>query len=425
MALRIPPFLPPYVVLFLVIAYAVVALWLSLARLDAIAHLSDSTTQNAAATHDLEALLHAVNDIETGGRGFALTADDSYLEPFERGRRQVPTLLSALRDKLRGDASELALIEALVPLIAERTTISAAGIEKKRSAPDQPYEMAFGRRGKETSEGIRTIVAQLAVRKQEQFAQVQQTLIRTMNEARRDLYVMAGVTLLLVMSLFMAVRRLKAFIPVAPNARSAGKVAVGHAAAVSERDAGLRTYLRDAMLRAQVAAAAAPADSDEREQLLSLIAAMESTRKEHHRIVSERNQLPHEEGNIVELLALLGEIYSRPDRLTIKATIDRSIAVADTRKTFLVFRSAEWALEAIMLRKRAGEVTLQFTADGDNASLRIHALTDNPELPIALTPKESEEANALQQDVTALRGTFIVGDGPTGMSLTLTIPVTS
>ena len=419
---RIPPLLPPYLVLFLVIAYAVAALWLGLTRLDGIARLTESTTQNAMATRDLEALLNAVNDIETAGRGFALTADESYVEPFERGRRQVPVLLSALRDKLRDDPSDLALIEALVPLIAERTTISATGIEKKRGAPDQPYPMAFGRRGKETSEGIRLIVTQLETRTQDELARVRQTLAHAMVEARRDLYVMAGVTLLLVMSLFMAVRRLRSFIPIA-TARLRGTVPIEPAAMPEERDAGLRTYLRDAMLRAQVAAAAAPAESSEREQLLSLVAGMEKMRNDHRKIVRERNPQPNEEPGIVQHLARLGAMYSRPERLTIRSTIDQSIAIADARKQFLVFRSAEWALEAIMLRKRTGEVTLQLNSDGDNLSLRVHALTDHPEAAIGLTPKESEEASVLQLDVASLAGTFVVGDGPTGIFLELRLPL--
>ena len=77
---------------------------------------------------------------------------------------------------MRDDTVELGLIEELVSLIAERTTITLAGIERKRIAPDQPYEMAFGRRGKESSEEIRRIVATLEAREQDEIGQVRQTL---------------------------------------------------------------------------------------------------------------------------------------------------------------------------------------------------------------------------------------------------------
>jgi len=135
MRIRIPPLLPPYIVLALVITYAVGSLWLGLARIDAITQLTEAAAENAATAKDLNDLLAAVNDIENAGRGYALTADESYLEPFERGRRRVPALLSELRDKMRDDKVELALIEDLVSLIAERTTITVTGIERKRNAP--------------------------------------------------------------------------------------------------------------------------------------------------------------------------------------------------------------------------------------------------------------------------------------------------
>ena len=204
MRFRIPPFFPPYAVLMLVIAYAVGSLWLGLSRQDAITALTDATARNAATVHDLKALLAAVNDIETAGRGFALTADESYLETFERGRQRIPGLLSDLRDRMRDDAVELGLVEELVSLIAERTMITVAGIERKRSAPAQPYEMQFGGRGNATSEEIRTIVGTLEARELDELRQVRETLARNMAAARVDLYLMAGVTLLLVMSLFMA-----------------------------------------------------------------------------------------------------------------------------------------------------------------------------------------------------------------------------
>ena len=423
MRFRIPPFLPPYAVLFLVVAYAVGSLWLGLARLDSIAQLRESATQNAASMHDLQALLTAVNDIETAGRGFALTADESYLAPFERGRRRVPILLSALRDKMRDDASELALIEKLVPLIAERSMITAAGIERKRSEPDQRYEMAFGRRGNESSEEIRTVVASLEAREEDQLAHSRQTLVRTMDEARRDLYVMAAVTLLLVISLFMAVRRLRSFIPIAPRATSDSMVEIPPEALRIAKDASVGMLLRDAILRTRLAAAAAPAESSESKHLLSLTVALEQALNSHGRIAGEPNQMPREEGSIAEAMALLGHTYSRADGLTVKTTIDRSARVVDAQKSYLMFRSAEWGLEAITLRKRTGDVTLEFTTSENRIFLRIRALTDNPELPMTLSPKESEEAGALRQGVAALSGTFVVGEGPTGFSLVVTVPV--
>ncbi|MCP6769917.1 hypothetical protein NL529_34225, partial [Klebsiella pneumoniae] len=76
--------------------------------------------------------------------------------------------------------------------------ITVAGIERKRAAPDKPYEMSFGRRGKESTDAIRGVIATLGAREQDELAQLRATLARTLDSARGDLYVAAGVTLLLV-----------------------------------------------------------------------------------------------------------------------------------------------------------------------------------------------------------------------------------
>ena len=420
MRFRVPPFLPPYAVLLLVAAYAIGALWLGLARVEAITQLSDAASQNAETAKDLKDLLAAVTDIETSGRGYALTADDTYLEPFERARRRVPLLLSDLRDRMRDDKVELALIEDLVSLIAERTTITVTGIERKRAAPDKPYEMAFGRRGKETTDEIRTIVATLESRERDELTQLRNTLARTLDEARGDLYVAAGVTLLLVICLFLAVRRLRSFMP--PPLVSGPGRDVAIAAPASPWQATPSSAL-DCATPSCARAWPEPRHPTTRAPASTSARSLTPSSAPWRHIPALDDDPAHPEPlTVVQALAALAQVYSVSDGLTIRTTIDRAIRAADEQKAFLILRSAEWALEAITRRKRAGEVTLSFTAGDDRLSLRIVGLTDNPKSPVTLTPRESEEANALRRGVLAIAGAFSADEGPTGFSLTLTLP---
>ena len=136
MRLSIPPLLPPYGLLVLVLAYAFGSLWLGLARLDDIARMAVSTTKSGATLDDLQALREAVNDIEAAGPA-SVRARSTRLRQVSSGvASRVPALLAALRDKMRDDATELALLEELVPMIAERTTLAASSIERTRSATD-------------------------------------------------------------------------------------------------------------------------------------------------------------------------------------------------------------------------------------------------------------------------------------------------
>lgn len=420
MRFRIPPFLPPYTILLLVVTYAVCALWLGLARVEAITRLSDASSQNTETVTDLKNLLAAITDIETAGRGYALTADDSYLEPFDRARRRVPDLLSGLRDKMRDDKVELGLIEDLVSLIAERTTITVTGVERKRAAPDKPYERTFGRRGKETTDEIRTIISTLESREQDELSQLRTELARTLDAARGDLYVAAGVTLFLVVCVFLAVRRLRSFMP--PPVSGPGRsVEIAAPASSMAGEVELEARLRDALLRARLAGGEHAADSGAAKHQRSLVGALEQALAAYGDVQESDPDHP-EPPSVAQSLTAIGQAYSTPAGLTVRMTIDRTIRVANPQKAFLILRSAEWALEAITRRKRAGEVTLSFTASGDGASLRILGLTDSSGAPVTLTPRESEEASALRQGVAAVAGTFTADEGPTGFSLTVTIP---
>jgi hypothetical protein len=275
--------------------------------------------------------------------------------------------------------------------------------------------------GKDTSGRIRAIITSLEVREHAALEQDRTARLRNVEKARRDLYFMAAVTLLLVASLFLAVRRLRSFIPVTQRAHGKAPATAAAGQAPAPGDAGVQTLLRDAMLRTRIALAAAAPESSLRLHQQSLLEAIEQALRARASAFDD-DPAPSDTDGFARTMAVLVQTYSRPDGIAIKATIDRAAATGDRHKAFLVFRAAEWALEAITVRKRFGRVTLELTSAADRIYLRIHALTDEPELAVALTPKEREEADVLRQSATALGGAFVVGEGPTGFSLTLTLP---
>lgn len=265
------------------------------------------------------------------------------------------------------------------------------------------------------------IIASLRSHELEELDKGRATRLRTIDAARRDLYMMAGVTMLLVGALFLTLRRLRSFIVVIPN--HGDKVALAMAADDATKDAGVGTLLRDALLRLQFAAADSRADMDPDGHLRSLREAVERALEAHAAAYGDDRL--HARKSLAEALAILVQAYSRADGLAIKAQLDQRARTQDPQTAFLIFRSAEWALEAIALRKRAGDVALELTASEDRIFLRVHTLIDNPRLAVTLTRKESEEANALRQGAIAAGGTFSIGEGPTGLSLMLTAPTAS
>jgi CHASE3 domain sensor protein len=415
---RLPPFLPAYALLCLVIAYAAGSLWLGLARLDAIVRFSESTAQSATMMRALESLQSAVSEVDSAGRGYALSGDEAYLQSFERGRRRIPPLLAQLRDGMRDDTAKLAMIEGLVPLIAEHTTLSASTIERRRSTPDAPYETASDHRGKESADEIRITVEAIEARERDRLTRDNETLAVSIRDARRDLYLMTVLTLLLALALFRAVKRLKAFLPFLPSDRTLAAASAASATPPAS-DAGIGMLLRDAALRIHLALSATPGDSAKAAHLRALQSTTERALVENAEIAGERPPSRSDADSVPMALSMLARAYSRPAGVMVKATIDQNVRIDDPQKAFLLLRSAEWALEAIAPRKHAGEVSLQFTGHREDIFLRVSALADQPDVPITLTPREAEEAGVLQRAIASLSGTLVVQESSTGLALSV------
>src|SRR5512143_3346785 len=412
---RIPPLLPTYVLLVLVVVFAVGSLWVGLGQLDTIERLAESRAESAATVQELQSLASTINDIVTSAQGYARNGASENLDLFERARRAVPTQLTRLRDRMRDSPSELALVEHLVPLIARTTTLADAAIERLRAAPaSEAAEAPAAYR--DSVEAIRAIIANLESREQDDLAHDGRALTAALSSAQILQFALAGLSVLLVGLLFVAARRLSSFMPPAPRVDAAASVELdGESPAAS--NARIAMLLDDAVARARLAVAAARDDPAAVESLRSSIEAIEHTALAPHG--EPRPGAP----TVVDGLALLAREYSQPGGLTVEPTLDRSVAISGREKAFVVDRVAEWGLEAIARRKRSGEITLVFSGNEDDASLRLLALLDPPDVPLRLSPREREETDFLQRAAASLGGRLVVTHGPTGFALVLTVPV--
>src|ERR1700744_6376250 len=91
--------LPPGPLLGFVIAIAAVG-FIALLTWRASAARSDAgqrVTHTLETIDRLETVLSLTKDAETGQRGFLLTGEDSYLEPFTKAKTQLPGAFSQLK----------------------------------------------------------------------------------------------------------------------------------------------------------------------------------------------------------------------------------------------------------------------------------------------------------------------------------------
>jgi CHASE3 domain sensor protein len=416
---RVPPLLPTYVLLVLAVAFAVGSLRVGLDRLEAIDRLAASRAESAATVQDLQSLQSTLNEFVVSVQAYRRTGLDRDRELFEQAQRRVPAQLSALRDRMRESPMELALVERLVPLIARTTALANGMVEQASEAPAPPQAPDAPAPYLDSVESIRAIIADLEKREQEQLVRDGSALTAAISTATILQYTLAVLIVLLVALLFVAARRLSSFIPPAPREGTGGAVELDDES-VDASNARIAMLLDNAMARARLAAATTPPDDP------AAAGPVRSTLQAIGRAPLPAPGPPRPgTRSVADGLAFLARTYSQAGAFMVEPTLDMSVEIPEREKAFVIDRVAEWGLEAIAVRKRGGDVSLLFTAKDRDASLRILALLDHPDLPLRFSPREREEAAFLRRAAASLGGRFVVTHGPTGFALVLSIPLDS
>ena len=138
---------------------AVVVLILGAVTFDGIRRAAQSRAL-VAHTRDIidraQSTLSALQDAETGERGFLITGDASYLEPYDRGVSSLATDTSTLRALTKDNVAQQRRLDSLDVLILERMQLLATGIEfRKVSGLDSARTIVASGRGKALMDAVR------------------------------------------------------------------------------------------------------------------------------------------------------------------------------------------------------------------------------------------------------------------------------
>lgn len=150
-------------------------------------------TAHRAALSQLERFLSGVKDAETGQRGFLLTGQTEYLEPYQRSRTEVREHLAALEKLSATHELPSAEVAQLARLTEEKLseieqTLALVQAGKKTAA----LEVVRGNRGRDLMEAIRLDVDRL---EREVYAQLEETAQRSDRATRQRTltFLLAGV----------------------------------------------------------------------------------------------------------------------------------------------------------------------------------------------------------------------------------------
>jgi CHASE3 domain sensor protein len=118
--------------------------------------------QTVRETEDLlshvETILSTVKDAETGQRGYIITGDESYLEPYARAVNAMPGILSAPRSlKLRQSVHGAAFAQLREAISAKLGELKSAIELRRQNQPEAATEAVRSGRGKRYMDSIRDL----------------------------------------------------------------------------------------------------------------------------------------------------------------------------------------------------------------------------------------------------------------------------
>jgi PAS domain S-box-containing protein len=88
----------------------------------AMAAADQWVTHTRIVLSEFDGLLSAIKDAETGQRGFIITGDRHYLEPYEAGRGEIEARLASLRGLTADNAGQQKRLTAITSLVAAKLT---------------------------------------------------------------------------------------------------------------------------------------------------------------------------------------------------------------------------------------------------------------------------------------------------------------
>ncbi len=151
--------------------------------------------------NQLTRLFARMQDAENGQRGYLITGDETYLEPYENALKQLEPQLGELAGLITDNPAQQDSLAKLRPLIDERMAVIASSIEK-RKAGDAEGAMAVvqGGRGKVLMDQIRTGVRAMVAEEERLLAERRTSVAATNDELRWA--IIAGFALILVLTVF-------------------------------------------------------------------------------------------------------------------------------------------------------------------------------------------------------------------------------
>ena len=160
---------------------------------DALEHLAHSQSTHASVNR----LLRSMLDAETGHRGYLLTGEESYLEPYETSVSTVNDNLTQLRGLVLGSPEDLNDFAMLSRQISRKLSEMELSLHLRRKGQEDAWKFIMSSDvGKENMDAIRTHARALIERSTQQVGKNQAEINQSLQLSRLGIALVTAVGLL-------------------------------------------------------------------------------------------------------------------------------------------------------------------------------------------------------------------------------------
>jgi CHASE3 domain sensor protein len=194
---------------------------------------STTTLESSAIQADLSGVLKDLTDMETAQRGYLLTDDPTYLQPFTDAREKIGTDCARLRAELANRTQDEQSLEAQLESLAKSKQVEIEhSIDlRQRGYRLRSFKLVGTNEGKQYMEEIRRIASLLSAAENSDFAKLQREGIVAFNRALRVIVISNSALLVLAACLLGLMRH---------HARLLEKVAAQSRLELATRDSQLQ-----------------------------------------------------------------------------------------------------------------------------------------------------------------------------------------
>jgi len=194
-----------------VLGVLVVALVAGPANLRKVVGATDAVAHTQAVRAALQGLLTTTIDAETGQRGFIITGDESYLEPYARSQRTIEADVMRVRSLTADNAAQQEDLERVAAAVNRRLELIEQSIRLRRDSGFGAAQVVIATgEGKRLMDEMRTIVTRMEAREEALLATRNAEALRSYRVAQALGLVTTGFALLALGLLFAGTRRLGA-----------------------------------------------------------------------------------------------------------------------------------------------------------------------------------------------------------------------